>query len=44
MLMKRFHNNGTLWAKVKNIIETPLFVDSELASMVQIADLCSYSI
>lgn len=43
-LMKSFHAKGTLWTKVKNIIETPLFVDSELTSLVQIADLCGYAI
>lgn len=44
LLMKHFHRDGTLWTKVRNIIETPLFVSSELTSMVQIADLCSYSL
>ena len=39
--MKSFYRRGTLWTNVDNIIETPLFVDSELTSMVQIADLCS---
>lgn len=43
-LMKRFHRMGTLWTKVDYIIETPLFVDSELTSLVQIADLCSYAL
>ena len=43
-LMKRFHQQGTLWTNVTRIIETPLFVDSELTGMVQIADLCSYSL
>ncbi len=43
-LMKRFHQDGTLWVNVKNIIETPLFVDSQLTSMVQIADLCGYAL
>lgn len=43
-LMKRFHKAGTLWTSVQNIIETPLFVDSQLTSMVQVADLCSYSL
>jgi Protein of unknown function (DUF3800) len=43
-LMISFHKKGTLWTKVTNIIETPLFVDSQLTSMVQLADLCSYSI
>lgn len=41
-LMRRFHRRGTLWTEVKRIIETPLFVNSELTSMVQIADLCGY--
>jgi len=43
-IMTRFHDAGTLWTKVKNIIETPLFVDSKLTAMVQIADLCSYAL
>ncbi len=42
-LMRRFHAQGTLWAKVERIIETPLFVDSSLTSMVQMADLCAYA-
>lgn len=42
-LMRRFHIQGTLWAKVDRIIETPLFVDSSLTSMVQMADLCAYA-
>ena len=43
-LMRNFRKNGTLWTKIDNIIETPLFVDSQLTRMVQVADLCSYSI
>jgi len=43
-LMKQFHIKGTMWTTVENIIETPLFVDSELTSMVQLADLCAYSL
>jgi len=43
-LMKRFHKYGTLWTKIEKIIETPLFVNSELTSMVQIADLCCYAL
>ncbi|MCA1752852.1 MAG: DUF3800 domain-containing protein [Flavobacteriales bacterium] len=43
-LMQRFHSHGTLWTRINRIIETPLFVNSELTGMVQIADLCSYSI
>lgn len=44
LLMKEFYKKGTLWTKIEHIIETPLFVDSELTSMIQIADLCSYSL
>jgi hypothetical protein len=43
-LMRQFHEKGTLWTSVSNIIETPLFVDSSLTRMVQIADLCSYAL
>jgi len=43
-LMKRFHRDGTFFTHISNIIDTPLFVDSELTSMVQIADLCSYAL
>jgi hypothetical protein len=42
-LMKKFHASGTWWTGIENIIETPLFVDSALTSMVQLADVCSYS-
>ncbi len=43
-LMKQFHQRGTLWTKVKKIVETPLFVNSELTSMIQVADLCAYAL
>lgn len=43
-LMKIFRRRGTLWTSVSCIIETPLFVDSELTAMVQIADVCAYSL
>lgn len=43
-LMKSFHQRGTVWTQVRNIIETPLFVDSQLTSMVQIADVCAYAL
>ncbi len=43
-LMNVFHNNGTLWTQIENIIETPLFVDSQLTSMIQIADVCAYAL
>jgi hypothetical protein len=43
-LMRRFHHNGTLWTDIKRIIDTPLFVNSSLTSMVQMADLCAYAL
>jgi len=43
-LMKQFYQEGTLWTRLKSIIETPLFVDSQLTSMVQIADVCAYAL
>ncbi len=43
-LMKDFHQKGTLWTDVRYIVETPLFVDSQLTGMVQIADLCAYAL
>ncbi len=42
--MKSFYDKGTNWTDLEHIIETPLFVDSELTSLVQIADLCAYAI
>ena len=43
-LMREFHRKGTLWTTIERIIETPLFVDSGLTRLVQIADLCCYAI
>lgn len=43
-LMRSFHRQGTKWlTQIERIIETPLFVDSQLTSLVQIADLCAYA-
>ena len=44
ILMRRFHQQGTLWTSIERIIETPLFVDSSLTSLVQVADLCAYAL
>ncbi len=44
LLMKEFHRHGTLFTNIRHIIETPLFVNSELTSMVQIADLCAFAL
>jgi hypothetical protein len=43
-MMRDFHTEGTRWMSINCIIETPLFVDSHLTSMVQMADLCGYAI
>ena len=42
--MRSFHATGTLWTSVDRIIETPMFVDSKLTRMDQIADLCAYAL
>lgn len=41
-LMRTFYDDGAFWRDINNIIETPLFVDSKLTSMIQVADLISY--
>lgn len=43
-MMRSFHKEGTLWTDIEHIIETPMFVDSSLTSLVQVADLCAYAI
>ena len=43
-LMRNFHKFGTPYANLNHIVETPLFVDSSLTRMIQIADLCAYSL
>jgi hypothetical protein len=44
-LMRQFHQRGTRWTgQIPLLVETPLFVDSRLTSMVQVADLCSYAL
>lgn len=43
-LTRKFHKQGTLFRKIDNVVETPLFVDSELTSMIQMADLGAYAL
>ncbi len=43
-LSREFHKYGTFYRKIPNIVETPLFVDSTLTSMIQMADLCAYAL
>jgi hypothetical protein len=42
-LARRFYRTGTAYSRIDRIIETPLFVDSKLTAMVQMADLCAYA-
>jgi hypothetical protein len=41
--MREYHAEGTLWRRIDRIVETPMFVDSHLTSMVQLADLVAYA-
>jgi hypothetical protein len=44
-LMRQYHQSGTRWTmKIRLIVETPLFVNSELTSLVQAADVCAYAV
>jgi len=43
-LSRKFHEEGTFYRQIPNIVETPLFVDSSLTAMIQMADLCSFSL
>lgn len=43
-LMREFQEAGTFWTKIEHIVETPMFVDSSLTRMVQVADLCAYAL
>jgi len=43
-LARRYHRGGTAYSTIDRIVETPLFVDSELTLLVQMADLCSYAV
>ena len=43
-LARRYHNLGTRYSAVTRLVETPLFVDSALTSMVQLADLCAFAV
>jgi len=42
-VMRHFHRQGSTRTSFHHVVETPLFVDSELTRMVQIADLCAYA-
>jgi hypothetical protein len=45
VMMRAFHRRGTRWRRNINLlVETPLFVDSRLTSMVQVSDVCAYAL
>ena len=43
-LMKNYQRNGTFWTGIEYVIEDPMFVDSQLNSTVQLADVCAYAL
>lgn len=43
-MMRKFHSQGTRQMELDHIVETPMFVDSRLTGMVQMADLCAYAV
>ncbi len=40
----RFDTEGTIWRKVKNIPEVPLFTDSKSSRLIQLADHVAYAV
>jgi len=42
-IFRDWHERGTAFLEIQNIAETPLFVDSALTVMVQVADLVAYA-
>jgi len=43
-ICRGFHESGTIFRHIPNICETPLFVDSSLTEMIQVADLCAFGL
>ena len=43
-LSREFRKSGTRWGSLKNIADTPFFVDSRSSRLVQIADHVAYSV
>ena len=42
-LFRKWLSNGTTFSNISHIAETPLFVDSSLTVMIQVADLVAYT-
>ena len=43
-LSREFRKIGTRWGSLKNIADTPFFVDSRASRLVQLADHVAYSV
>ncbi len=43
-LAHAFRNDGTRWGNLRNLSEVPLFVDSRMSRLVQLADLVSFAL
>jgi hypothetical protein len=43
-LSREFRKSGTRWGSLKNIADTPLFVDSRASRLVQLADHVAYAV
>ena len=43
-LSREFRKVGTRWGSLKNIADTPFFVDSKASRLIQIADHVAYSV
>jgi len=43
-LAHSYRSDGTRWGNLRNLSEVPLFVDSRMSRLVQLADLVSYSL
>jgi hypothetical protein len=44
LYLDNFTRMGSLYQDIPDVVETPLFVDSALTSLIQMADLCAYSL
>jgi len=43
-LAQGFRESGTRWGKLRNLAEVPLFVDSRMSRIIQLADLAAWAI
>jgi len=42
-LAQGFRESGTRWGKLRNLAEVPLFVDSRMSRIIQLADLVAWA-